>query len=210
MQPAQLCFDSGTNAISFDIAKQIIILKYQTMKIQISYLSIISLLIFLFTGNSFGQAGFKKSAGSTFLYGDILANPSGDGSLIESRVSKPALNAFSSSFQNTSNIKWYRLGDKYEVQFVKNENQHKALFNSKGRRIYTICYGKEKDLPVVVRKMVKREYVEYNILCAIEVNEENRNIWVINLEDDTHLITARVENNIIEETGYYSKPKTYK
>jgi hypothetical protein len=97
----------------------------------------------------------------------------------------------------------------YLVLFVKNENVNKALYDVKGNLIYTIYYGSEKDLPRDVRRLVRREYVgfEYNILQAIEVNEDNRNIWVINLSDDKSLITARVEDGIIEEVKHYRRSK---
>lgn len=90
---------------------------------------------------------------------------------------------------------------------MKNENQNAALYNVKGNLIYSICYGSEKDLPRDVRRLVKKEYVEYNILQAIEVNQDNRTIWVINLGDDISLITIRVENGSIEKMKHYTKSK---
>ncbi len=190
--------------------KQIIIIKTKTMKTQFNHFLIICLVSTLFISNTFGQVAFHKSKStSSFKFGDMLANPVNDGSLVEARVSQPALIAFSNSFPNVANTKWFRVDKLYLVQFMKNENVNKALYDVKGNLIYTICYGTEKDLPRDVRRLVRREYVgfEYNILQAIEVNEDNRNIWVINLSDDKSLITARVEDGIIEEVKHYRRSK---
>ena len=40
---------------------------------------------------------------------------------------------------------------------------------------------------------------------AINVKEDNRDIWVVNLEDDKKLIIARVEDDGLEEVGNYNK-----
>ncbi len=178
------------------------------MKTQFNYFLIICLSSGIFISNTFGQLAVHKSrSSSSFTFGDILANPVNDGSLVEARVSQPALNAFSNSFQNVTNAKWFRVDKMYLAQFIKNENQTKALYDVKGNLIYTIYYGSEKDMPDNIRKLVKREYVEYNILQAIEVNEDNRNIWVVNLNDHKSLITVRVEDGIIEEVKHYKKSK---
>lgn len=131
------------------------------MKTPVNILLMFCLLMILTSGQSFGQNGFKaNSTKSIFLYGDSLANPSGDGSLVESRVSQPALMAFAKSFRNSTNAKWYRLNQYYLVHFTKNENENKALYDVKGNLKYSVLYGGEKDLPRDIRRMVKREYVE--------------------------------------------------
>ena len=60
-------------------------------------------------------------------------------------------------------------------------------------------------MPVHIRKEIKRAYVEFNITSATLVEEANRSIWVINLEDESHYVIARVENNEIEEVKKYVK-----
>ncbi len=54
---------------------------------------------------------------------------------------------------------------------------------------------------------LKKMYVEFNILQAVEVNGDNRNIWVVTLDDEESVIIARVENEIIEEMKHYRKSK---
>ncbi len=180
------------------------------MKTQFNCFLIICVVLTVFIGDTFSQVAIHRSKlASSFTFGDMLANPEGDGSLVEARVSHPALIAFSNSFKNVTNTKWFRVEDMYLVQFIKNENQHKALYDVKGNLVYTISYGSEKNLPRDVRRLVRKEYVgfEYNILQAIEVNEDKRNIWVVNLDDGESLVTVRVENGFIEEVKNYRKSK---
>ena len=178
------------------------------MKTQFNYLLIACLATTLCIGNTFGQPGVKKSiTAARFEYGDLLANPAKDGSLAESRVSEKALIAFSKSFPDATNAKCSRFEKKYGVDFIKNEKQHKCLYNVKGNLIYSLSYGSEKDLPRDIRREVKREYIDYDITQAIEANEDNRDVWIVNLDDANSFITVAVENGSIEELSHYKKSK---
>lgn len=176
------------------------------MKTKFNYLLIACLATTLCIGNTFGQAGFKKSStAARFEYGDKLSNPTGEGSLSESSESRKALSAFSKSFPDANNATWSRVGKKYVVDFIKNEKQHKCLYNAKGNLIYSLSYGSEKDLPRDIRRDVKREYIDYNITQAVETHEDNRHVWIINLDDANSFISVAVENGSIEELSHYKK-----
>jgi hypothetical protein len=115
---------------------------------------------------------------------------------------------FHKQFPEAENVKWFKHDDKnYVVTFYVDDLFHRALLNRKGHVKYQICYGKEKDLPVDIRKEVKRMYVEHNITSASKVQEANRLIWVIQVEDDTNLVFVRSENGEIEEVHKYIKSK---
>lgn len=62
----------------------------------------------------------------------------------------------------------------------------------------------EANLPDGVRKLAKSNFVEYNITNAINVEQDQRNIWVINMEDRKNVI-VRVENGEVVEVGNYDK-----
>lgn len=115
--------------------------------------------------------------------------------------------AFQKIFANAENVRWDKVQNNYLAKFSIGDVEKRALLTSKGQLIYEITYGKEKHLPVDIRKNVKRNYVEFNITSAVLVEEANRSIWVINLEDDKHFVIARVENNEIEEVKKYMKMK---
>lgn len=178
------------------------------MKTKFNYLLLAALATTLCIGNTYSQSFIKKSGTATrFEYGDKLSDRSYDGSLAESDVSQKALIAFSKSFPDASNAKWFKLGKKYGVDFTKNEKQYKCLFNAKGNLIYSLFYGLEEDLPRDIRKDVKREYIDYKITQAAEAHEDNRDVWIINLDDADSFITVAVEDGSIEELSRYAKAK---
>ena len=178
------------------------------MKTKFNYLLIACLATTLSIGDTFGQGLIKKSSTATrFEYGDNLANPT-DASLSESRVSQRALNAFSKKFPDASQVKWSRVGNKYGISFMDDDKQHRCLYNVKGNLIYTLRYGSEKDLPRDIRKDIKREYVDYDITQAVETHEDNRNVWIVNLDDDNTLVTVAIENGSMEELNHYKKSKS--
>ena len=114
---------------------------------------------------------------------------------------------FDKRFSNAENVVWDNVGKNFLAKFSIGNVKYRTLFNSKGRLIYKNTYGNEKLLPTYLRKDVKRNYVEYLITNVVLVEEANRSIWVINLEDDTNYVIARVENDEIEEVKQYIKYK---
>ena len=183
------------------------------MKCLLHSLLITSLLSTLCIGHIFSQYIIKNPNSkktkiiSSFTFGDIIANPLKDGSLVEARVSQLALNAFKNSFQNATIIKWYRVRRNYLVYFKNNENVSRALYDAKGNLISSFFYGSEKDLPVDVKGLVKGKYPDYDILLAIGVYDGDRNIWVINLGNNKSLVSVSVKNGFIQKLSKYKKSK---
>ena len=123
------------------------------------------------------------------------------------RVYQNILDEFHKQFAGAENIKWSKLDKNFVANFTLTDQPHTALFNPQAMLIYKISYGKEKHLPVAIRKSVKRMYVEFVISAAIKVEEADRTIWVIYIEDDETLVSLRVEDNEMEETQKYAKFK---
>ena len=120
-------------------------------------------------------------------------------------VSEKALQSFSKSFKNHVSANWYQVGKHFLATFEENGKKQKALFNKNGAMIYSIAYGFEKDLPADLRKQIKSNYYDQSISMAIEVNENNRTIWVVRLEDETTTTTVRLENGEMEEVQKFRK-----
>ena len=49
-----------------------------------------------------------------------------------------------------------------------------------------------------MRKIVKSKYYDYSIRIVIEVKQDNRDIWVVKLDNASELITVRVEDGEVE------------
>jgi hypothetical protein len=120
-------------------------------------------------------------------------------------VYENVLTEFQKHFANAENVRWYNIDRDYLAKFTIGSMEHRALLNRRGNLLYKISYGKEKHLPANIRKSIKSNYVEFLITAATLVEEANRNIWVINLEDNTHYVTIRVEDSEIEEIRKYDR-----
>jgi hypothetical protein len=183
----------------------------------VKYLSALLLFTFLQSAlwveplsgqNSSKKLGSQKTrTSSSFTFGDILANPLKDGSLVEARVSQFALTAFHDSYQNVSYSQWYRVRRNYLVYFKANKYTSRAIYDVKGNLVSSFFYGSEQDLPGGIRELVKASYPEYHILLAIEVYEGKEKIWVVNLSSDRFLLSISVENDFIQKISKYRKSK---
>jgi hypothetical protein len=120
-------------------------------------------------------------------------------------VNQKVSDAFRASFKDAISPTWYRLNKDYLVEFITGDMNNRALFKKNGVLIYQISYGHETNLPKEVRRLVKSNYIDFNIVQAINVKEDNRDIWVVNLEDDKKLIIARVEDGSLEEVSNLNK-----
>jgi len=58
----------------------------------------------------------------------------------------------------------------------------------------------EKNLPTEIRHLVKSNYYDQTITWVYKVNQDNRNIWVLSMEDARDLVMLRVEDMELEET----------
>jgi hypothetical protein len=108
-------------------------------------------------------------------------------------------------FKNATNIRWYEIKNNYVIKFNLDGHQNRALFTKSGHLVYHIIYGKEDMLPTEVRKLVKSEYYDQKITRVLKVNQDQRTIWVIHMEDQKEFIMARVEDGQLEETKRMTK-----
>ena len=108
-------------------------------------------------------------------------------------------------FKNATNIRWYEIKNNYVIKFNLNGHQNRTLFTKNGHMIYHIIYGKEDLLPAEVRRLVKSEYYDQKITRVLKVNQDQRTIWVIHMEDQKEFIMARVEDGQLEETKRMAK-----
>ena len=113
------------------------------------------------------------------------------------------MRSFLQYFDNATDQRWDTLGNNFLVKFNINKKRGRALFTNNGRLIYSMLFGTEKDLPTDVRYEVRSNYFDYHITRAIEVKENNRTIWVVDMAEDDKRLTLRVENNEMEEVQNY-------
>lgn len=124
---------------------------------------------------------------------------------LKTEVNEKLNKAFQQYFFDAQNIRWYESDKRFIVKFIMSEQQNMALFEKNGHLIWQITYGEEKHLPCEVRKLVKSNYFDYNIKMVFQVFQDNRTVWVINMEDEKNLVVVRVENGEIEKIEQLKK-----
>lgn len=107
--------------------------------------------------------------------------------------------AFKSTFENAQDPVWYQANKNYLVKFLDNDMKNNALFRKNGQLVYQISYAYEKDIPEDVDNMVKERYKDYNVVVAFNVKQDQRDVWIVNLENEKNLVTARVEDGVLNE-----------
>ena len=123
----------------------------------------------------------------------------------KTNVTQAVERSFQRQFKGAVKPQWYRVNKDYLVTFIREDMRNNALFKKNGRLIYTVRYGHENNLPDDIRKQVRDAYGDYSITNAVNVRQDNRDIWVINLEGLKKLVLLRVEDGQMEEVGNYTK-----
>lgn len=115
--------------------------------------------------------------------------------------------AFKTTFTDAVDPTWYKINKNYLVKFLTNDMKNQAAYKKNGSMVYQIAYGFEKDIPEDVLSLVKSKFPDYSIMVGFNVKQDNRDIWVVNLENDKYLIKARVEDGNVEEAERTRKSK---
>ena len=147
--------------------------------------------------SSFSQEGTIKELPA------ITITASSSSAVVNAKINK----AFSQFFAGATNLRWYEIDKKFLVKFIMNDQENRALFTKNGQLVYHITYGSEDFLPKDVRHLVKTKYYDQKITRVLKVNQDDRNIWVISMEDARNLIMVRVEDMELEETQRMTKTK---
>jgi hypothetical protein len=153
------------------------------------------LLPVIFAGTSFAQEGSSLK--------ELPPVSVTSSTNVSAKVNK----AFSQYFKDASHLRWYQLEQQFLVKFIQNDQENRALFTKSGQLVYHISYGEEQHLPAEVRSIIKSTYYDQKITRVLKVNQDNRSIWVVSMEDAKNYIMARVEDNELEETQRMQKSK---
>src|SRR5579863_141923 len=84
-------------------------------------------------------------------------------------VANKVLTAFDRLFKKAVEPEWFRANRNYVVNFVQNGQKCKAEFMPGGQLLYDIIYGKEKEMPVDLRSLVKSTYFDYSIDSTVKI-----------------------------------------
>ena len=130
--------------------------------------------------------------------GDVFTNAS---IAVNDKVQK----SFNKYFVGATKQNWSMIAKDFHSTFYVNGVFNQALLGRKGNLIYTISYGTEKEMPSEVRKIVKSEYYDYTITVAIEIKDNKRDIWIINMTNDNSYLIVKVEDGEMDRINQFKK-----
>ncbi|MEO8794640.1 MAG: hypothetical protein ABI390_04180 [Daejeonella sp.] len=107
--------------------------------------------------------------------------------------------AFKSTFKGTVEPIWFHPNRNYVVTFLMNDIKHKALFSKNGYLIYHISYGNEKTIPADLKPMVNRKFEGYDIIAAINVKQNRRDIWFIIGQGAKDFLNVNIEEGVMSD-----------
>jgi hypothetical protein len=157
--------------------------------------------------NAPAQAGIGSSSAnaaigsSTFYAENVTGEEKGNNVL--TGINPRAVKDFQKSFKDITNAEWSRIDDGYIAAFTMGSVQTRVDYNRNGSWLHTIRYYEEKKLPREVRDMVKSVYYDYAILNVIEVNFGDQPVYMVYLQDETHLKAIRVYDGEMKEVQNY-------
>ena len=99
-----------------------------------------------------------------------------------------AMQSFTRHFEKATNESWYRIKKNFVVHFTIDGKKTNAVFNKKGKLIYSLSNCSEKDLPPETRSFIKNNYFGYNTIQVVKKYYDEKNLFIVQLEDDKNLI----------------------
>lgn len=114
-------------------------------------------------------------------------------------VSHRVLENFDSFFKGATNVRWAQINKKFLAKFDYNNMNHNALYLKRGYQVYDVGYGYEKDLPSDILKMVNSVYKNHDITRVFEVKQNMSHVWIVNLQNDDRLVSARIADGEMRE-----------
>jgi len=122
------------------------------------------------------------------------------GSSAENKViSKKAIKNFSSGFEKAEDVKWFPLKDGFVAYCNLDAKATRVYYDKRGIHRYTTQSYDEKQMPRDVRGIVKRTYYDFTIYGVLQVDAENKTVYLVYIKDENSFKTIRVCDGEMDE-----------
>jgi hypothetical protein len=118
-------------------------------------------------------------------------------------VNQSVTNAFNQAFKTATEPRWFVYDKSCMVKFMMNEQKNSALYDKKGYLIYHISTIDESYLPDETKEQITSNYPKSKILNVYCVNQNDRSIFVINLEYGKNIVFTRFEDDKLVEVDRF-------
>ena len=159
-------------------------LNFSIMKKQINYRWLTAVISLFLAGQVTAQNTFKELSPVTVT----------STATMNEKVKK----VFEQEYKDARITSWYKTDKNTLIRFVLNDIVQHILYNERGRQIYHLSYYEEKNMPADVVKLIRHSYPGYTISQAVNVKQDNRDIWVVTAEDQTTYYFIRTEDGETE------------
>ncbi len=109
-------------------------------------------------------------------------------------ITKKVSKSFDRFFKGAVAPQWYEANKRFIVNFILDDQKHKAEFTKGGQLLYVLAYGNEEHMPQDVRTVVKSKYFDYNIISTVKIDVDGKTVWLVNIEDAQQYYVLRVED----------------
>lgn len=110
-------------------------------------------------------------------------------------VTKEVSESFSRLFKDAVAPEWYEVNKRYVVNFIYDDQRNRAVFTKGGSLVYHMVYAAENEIPEDVKSRVKSKYSNYDITFAVKVEQDDRKVWIINVENEAKILVLRIEED---------------
>lgn len=121
-------------------------------------------------------------------------------------VSPKALKSFRQHFKQAEDATWYDNGNVYIAKYLTDGRSSRTAIQKNGFVLYSIVYGTEKNLPDEARRIIKANYLDFEIGHVSEVESMGLSAYIINIEKDNELYTLRYSDGGLDELAHYKNP----
>lgn len=132
--------------------------------------------------------------------------------LIESSITSQAAilsaklqDRFSTLFPNAENTRWLQKDNTFYVSFSREGKKIRASFDVNGQLNYAITNCSRKQLPENLQKYLQKNYGEYDLFHAKQINAYDAVSYEVILENADHFITIRSTRDGIEKIKQVNK-----
>lgn len=122
-------------------------------------------------------------------------------------VNAKVMRSFTRFFRDTSDAFWTLHKNHYSVVFYTGDRRTIAIFGLKGYLYYTVYYGREKDLPVKEKDIIRNAYPDYKIDWVQEVNNRMQTIWLVTIRNCSSIRKVKIaEEELFEYENFITSP----
>lgn len=104
--------------------------------------------------------------------------------LAQTAVPAPVVKTFEGQFKNTTDVKWEKKTNHYEVKFEINKIKQKARIDATGKLLRLDTDIKHTDLPAAVQKTISTQYAGYKIKDPEKFDEGGKITYKVELKKE--------------------------